>query len=360
MIKNKEFKKLCNISSKILKARPNLSNLGNPFLFLVSGHSFFLSRYESINSEKTSILFLLKNFFLIKINLLKLLLFTFKIIFSKNINTIKNNFNYDFIILSHLINKQNFEKKVDTQFGGIEKRVNKKKTIFFYLNHIGLNHINKNTFFNNRRNLFVNNDCIDLKTYKKIIIDIFREIPFFYKKIKKTSNNFERKFNILSCKYLLSISTVKNMILFYNLEKLILEKKIKSIILTLEGHPYEFLAYLLKKKHNIEVNGYQHSLITKSHFSMFMNLDKDLNPNKIFTNGQISYDFLKKKFEKKKVFILGSYKYRKKNKFKKQKNLSCLLLPTGLESESLELLNLSKGFLHKNMMDTDTLENIIK
>ena len=50
MIKNKEFKKLCNLSKTILQKRPNISNLGNPFLFLVSGHPFFLSRYKHINS----------------------------------------------------------------------------------------------------------------------------------------------------------------------------------------------------------------------------------------------------------------------------------------------------------------------
>ena len=143
MIKNKEFEKLCNLSKFILKSRPNLSNLGNPFLFLVSGHPFFLSRYKHVNSKKINFLFYLNYIIKIIFNLLKIFLYTFKIFFNKNFSNIKRKKNYDYVILSHIINKKNFDKNIDSQFGGIEKNFPKNKTIFFYLNHIKLNKFEK-------------------------------------------------------------------------------------------------------------------------------------------------------------------------------------------------------------------------
>jgi len=347
MIGTKEFKKICKLSGGILKERPSLCNLANPFLFLVSGHSIFLSKYEPINSKDNILLFLVKNIFELGNNLLKLIIFIFKILFSRNINQINKNSKHRFIILSHLINLHNFKNKIDAQYGGIEKKFPKNKTIFFYLNHIKFLKKNNDSFKHKQDNFFINNDCVDIKLYGKILSDIFKELFFFYKKIKSTKSSFEKKFYIYSLKYLISLSTVKNMILFYNLEKIIKDRKIRSIITTFEGHPYEFLLFLLSKKYNLNIYAYQHSLITKSHFSMFLKLGNDLRPTKILTNGKISYEFLKKKFNSKKIILFGSEKYKKRRQVKKVNKLNCLVIPTGLESECIELLKLCSECLDK-------------
>ena len=143
------------------------------------------------------------------------------------------------------------------------------------------------------------------------------------------------------------MSTVKNIILFYNLEKLIIKKKITYIVITLEGHPYEHLILLLGKLYKIRVYAYQTTYITKNHFSMFLNLGTDFLPTKILASGKISYDLLRTKFDTKRVVLLGSNKYKKKLLMKKIDNSNCLVIPTGFESESIELLRLCYECLKK-------------
>ena len=47
-IGDKEFKKICKLSSQLLKKRPTIYNLSNLFLFVVSGHPFILSKYKKL------------------------------------------------------------------------------------------------------------------------------------------------------------------------------------------------------------------------------------------------------------------------------------------------------------------------
>ena len=118
-----------------------------------------------------------------------------------------------------------------------------------------------------------------------------------------------------------------------------------GLITLLEGIVHPLVSadrnkFIEKTKYKINVFAYQHSLVTNTHFSMFLDIDKNLSPSKILTNGEVSYNFLKKKIDKKKIIILGSNKYRNRNKFNLKSNSRCLILPTGLESETLELLKL--------------------
>ena len=347
MIRNKEFTRLCNLSKNFLKKRPTLSNLGNPFLFIVSAHPFILSRYKSIDSKKINFIFYFKYIVQLIVNLIKIKLFIIKLIFTTNYLSINKNFKKGSITVSHLINSENFKKNIDIQFGGIEKEIEKNKTIFFYLNHINIGNKSWIDSTKTKKNFIINNNCIELSTYKKIIRNIIREFYLLLKKVKKTNNNFEKKFYLGCAEYLFSLSTIKNIILFYNLEKLIIKKKITYIVITLEGHPYEHLIFLLGRIHKIKVFAYQTTYITKNHFSIFLNLGKNFLPTKFLANGKIGYDILRTKFDTRKVVLLGSNKYKKKLSIKKIDNSNCLVIPTGLESESMELLKLCYECLKK-------------
>lgn len=345
MIGNKEFIKICSLTKNFLRERPFLSNLGNPFLFVVSGHPFILSRYKFVDKKKIDFLYLIRFFQEILFNIIKIKLFFFKPIFSKNFENINKNFDKGYLIVSHLINIDNFKKGIDTQYNGIEKKIPKNKALFFYLDHINIP--NKHLFMrsNVKNNFFIDNNCIKYSHYKKIIFNIMSEFSYLIKKANKNSNYFEKKFYLECAKYLFSLSTIKNIILFYNLEKLIIDKKIKYLLITLEGHPYEHLIFLLGKIHKIKVFAYQNTYITKSHFSMFLNLGKDFLPTQILASGKISYDFLKTKFKSKKVTLLGSKKYKETKKTKITSNSNCLVMPTGLENETVEFLELCNEYL---------------
>ena len=343
-IRNKEFKKICKLSTQILKKNPTINNLSNPFLFVVSGLPFILSKYKNINYDKVNAFFLVNYFFKILYNLLKIKLFLIKLIFTKNFSNIKKTFHNETLVISHLINSKNFLTGLDTQYGGIEKSNKNKKKIYFFLNHIGF----KNKLKNKRENIYIHNHCISFREYIKIVTSVFQEFIFFINKIKNSKNNFDKKFYLECSRYLFSLSTIKNVILYYNLNKIILDKNIKSILITLEGHPYEHLIYLIASKLKIKVFAYQNSYITKSHYSMFLNFINNSLPTKIMSSGIISYNFLKKHFDKKRVVLLGSKKYKNKLKINKQKNYNCLVVPTSLESEVEDMLKICHECLKIN------------
>lgn len=347
MIKKKDINKLFNISRLFLKKRPYISNLGNNFLFLQSPHPVHMSKYKFVNSRNLNFFFYLSYIFELGKNLTKICLFFFKIIFSKNYFNINKNFYSKTIVVSHLTNLNNFKKNIDTQYFGIEKVFGKKKSIFFYLDHINTSDSKKSSLLKIKKNIFINNYCTDISTYKKILFNITKEFFFIFNKIKK-NNNFEKKFYLECAKYLLSLSTVKNIILYYNLEKLIIHNKVKNILITLEGHPYEYLIFLLGNIHNINVYSYQTSYITKSHYSMFLNIGNNFLPTKILANGKIGYDFLKKKFSPSKVILLGSNKYKKKITRKKINNFNILALPSAYEGEASEFIELCYRCLQEN------------
>ena len=166
--------------------------------------------------------------------------------------------------------------------------------------------------------------------------------------IKKKKTNLEKKFYLENTKYLFSLSTIKNIILYYNLEKLIIEKKIKNILITFEGHPYEFLIFLLGKKYKIKIFAYQNGYITKGHYSMFLDLGNNFLPSKILANGKFGYDFFKKKFKSTDIILLGSNKYKKRINRKKISNFNLLVIPSAYEGEASEFIELCHNVLKTN------------
>jgi hypothetical protein len=127
-----------------------------------------------------------------------------------------------------------------------------------------------------------------------------------------------------------------------------MEKKIKNILITFEGHPYEFLIFLLGKKYKIKIFAYQNGYITRDHYSMFLNLGNNFLPSKILANGKIGYDLLKKKFNSTDVILLGSNKYKKRINRKKINNLNLLVIPSAYEGEASEFIKLCCSFLKTN------------
>ena len=337
MIKKKEIEKIFSISRLFLKKRTYLSNLANDFLFLQSTHPFHLSKYKFVNSKNINYQYMCRYFLEVFKNIIKIVLFFFVLLVTKNYSNINRKLNKKNLIISHLTNLENFKKKLDTQFFGVESEFAKKKFIFFFLDHIKLKNKKKSKLLELRKNVFINNHCIEIYDYNKIVINLIKEF-FYILKIAKEKNNFEKKFFLECCKNLLSLSTAKNIILYYNLEKIIIKNKIKNILITMEGHPYEYLIFLLGKIHKINVLAYQTSYITNSHYSMFLNLGNNLSPTKVLANGKIGYELLKKKFNKADVILLGSKKFKKKITTQKKYN-NLLVIPSAFEGEAFEFIN---------------------
>mgnify|MGYP001465956791 CR=1 FL=1 len=81
---------------------------------------------------------------------------------------------------------------------------------------------------------------------------------------------------------------------------------------------------------------------------MFLNIGNNFLPTKILASGKVGYDYLKQKFKPSKVILLGSNKFKKKNKKNKIKNFNLLVLPSAYEDEASEFIELCYRYLQEN------------
>jgi len=60
MINKREFKNICSYSLEHLKTNKTLSNIANPFLFIIRAHPFILQRYEDVYKYNLSFILIIK------------------------------------------------------------------------------------------------------------------------------------------------------------------------------------------------------------------------------------------------------------------------------------------------------------
>jgi hypothetical protein len=342
MLNKHEFKEVCRYSYEQLKINKTLSSISNSFLFIIRAHPFILKRYKSIFNQKISIFFFLKIFLKICINIIKVVLFFFISFFKKDIFILKKKSNSYNIIISHITNKGQFLRNIDNQYSGIEKKVDKKRNIFFYINHHQYK-FDINNLREIKRNFYITSDSVNINEFRIIIKTIFSNFVFLLEFIKTIKNNKKKIFYLLCITYLVSVSNVRNQLFYYKLKKLIKNNKIKNILTTFEGHPFEYITFYLSNKFKINSYAYQHSLISKYQYSMFLNLGKKFYPTQAFACGKNTFEIMKKKLPFTKVDLLGSLKNF--NYHVKSKHNHCIVLPEGFYSETKVLLDLATQYL---------------
>jgi len=151
---------------------------------------------------------------------------------------------------------------------------------------------------------------------------------------------------LLSITHLISVANIRNQLFYYKLNTLIKKNNIEKILTTFEGHPFEYITFYISKKYKIKSYAYQHSLISKYQYSMFLNLGKGFCPNQVFACGENTLEILKKKLPFARVDLLGSLKNFSNNIKSKQNN--CIVLPEGFYSETKILLDLVIQYLKHN------------
>ena len=87
-----------------------------------------------------------------------------------------------------------------------------------------------------------------------------------------------------------------------------------------------------------KIAAYQFTVTTKYQHSLFRPLKKDYNPDIIFTSGIETKKLFQKKYNCP-IKILGSNKYKKISKIKKNQNSNFLVIPEAFYSETYNLLN---------------------
>lgn len=317
----------------VLKKK-NFSNIFKSirFFYPVKTHPEYLS------NPKIGIYLIFKKFFIRQFLYLKECSQNF---FYKK-NFVKNK--KDVLILSHLINKDHLNKK-DFYFGNLLNILKKKKINcqFLLINHTNIN----STFLNLALN---NKDVWILENY----LSFFFEIKIFFLQIKETINiifnfhdfkNFSKKKIIFS---LFNSETKKAIRLHYTLSKYLEKINPKKFITTFEGFPWERLAFKAVKNfdQNIKTFGYQNVFLSKNYESIRYKLNYGYDPDVIWLSGSDAKKFFKNtEYKKKNLIVVGKLNLEKINnfkiKFKKNKLISCLVLPEGIYSECYKLFKFS-------------------
>lgn len=240
----------------------------------------------------------------------------------------KNSFKV--IVFSNIINFQKkYSIKNDYYFGGISNKIIDCLVVYrnftkFNSNTIKKKFLENNVIILNQKNFFLN----------EIKYVFFFLIFYLNIKIQRiTEKNNKKKLFLQQASSFSNIaSCVTNLRILDQFSKIINRYNPKKIIITYEGHSWEkiVIEYVKKNFPQIEITGYQFSLLKKEDSILLMNLPKFFYPDEIFTVGNFNFNLLKKSriFKNTQISILGSQKFCKPHKIKRFVK-TCLVL-TGL------------------------------
>ena len=346
MINKSQYIEICNFSKNFMnKNFKNIVLLSIDEAHIIRPHPIFLNKYELLFSK----FFYFKIIYLFLKNL-------FKLLYSFFVNIFKVKFDYnlkssvDYIFISHFLNtRQVLEKKErDFYFSHFFKYI-KKKTLLILFNHLNTNFKSKDKIILN-----LNEDFI---SEVRFLLKMLKEFFLFKKNFEKKKNIKNKKFLFFIYSNLLSVNTLRNIRIYYQVKKIIKKYNPKKIITTYEGHAFERNIFLAASHCNtkIEKIGFHHSIPFKNQFSYTMYLKNGSDPNVIMASGKNSYIKFSKNKNFKKIILIGSNRISRSNpniqgrsgNLKLINIKNCLVIPEGIDSEASLLLNFCNDYLLK-------------
>ena len=274
--------------------------------------------------------------------------------YQKNTNKVLHK-KYDYLIITHLNNKERFNTLSDPYYGKFIDILikNNKKILLVFIPHISLNksNIKKIKKINNLYDVyFLSPNYSEKLNIKKQVNLIFNARK---KLLKKTRNlkGFLKNLYIYSAESIISKDNQKSLNYanaIYNLVKI---NNPKNIISTYEGHSWErsFFYFSKSASKNIRCIGYQHTLLFKYSHSIYREISDLYNPDLILASGKITAGILNKKLSNKiKIKLLGSHKKKIINAPKINKNNSIIFLPSGEFEEAFYMTNFAINYAKFN------------
>lgn len=348
MFKKYKYQKVGKILTKFLKKfQHNKIIFSIPYLHYVRQHPKFGYIYPEV-------------FFQSKVkdqsyNLKKKIFKNIKLFFEANENkNVKSLKNKKAIIITNLIDINNFKKKGDHYTNDLAKILNKEKistlTIF-------RNFTNKSPrFFEKSKDKIVlpklNYLSWEILTLMKIIIEKYK-INFGYKQYLRSINSedlyfFKKSLNLINLLGALSSLRISNQI-----KNIIYKTKPVVIFLPIEGHAWEkVLIRDLKEKFKLlKIVGIHFSSIVKNDTTIRSNLPKIFHPHSVICNKYHNYEIIKKnKIFKYSNILFNNLKNEKKykKKIKIYKKIKCLVTPELNFSEVKVFIELIKRIQKKD------------
>ena len=252
------------------------------------------------------------------------------------------------VIVSHMVSEPSAESSVDGYFGNFCEKLSdvgvSSKTLF--INHIGRKGCKSVT---NNNGLYLTSPYRDLKSELSILLDQICSAFRLWKHSLQEQRKLARRF--VRCGISASVTSValSNRRIACQLFDGIDELDPSYVILTYEGHGWERLLIraINRKKPNVKIIGYHHSIIFSGHRAIDCSFGKDSLPDFVVTAGDITAGILKNVPTKSglKPFALGSPKANDFVGHEKKTDAGqaiVLLAPEGVKEEVLAFLQLAK------------------
>ena len=180
---------------------------------------------------------------------------------------------------------------------------------------------------------------------------IFIYLTKQYFKFKKILFHLPRKnseFNSILLSSFISNASMLNIRYYTYIKSILINKKLKDIYFTFEGHAYERSIIKAANECSHKTFAYQHGSVSNLNIAIYYKLNSVLMPDFILTSGFITYQyFINKKFNSNNLIVVGSNRRANKILKFKSNNYNILIIPNGSHDENLNLFKFS-SYLAKN------------
>lgn len=313
-IGEEEYDFLCQECDSLLKKGPNeLSRKANSWLHIIREHPIFLKSYFAI-FKKGDISFAL---FLFRKIIQYMFFGGLKFIHSLYRNIIRKeqlkiiNTSFDYMILSHLLNKDFLNRQSDFYFHELPQKLQHQggKVLMVYINYIGeVNHLIAKKWKSNEIDKLVLPRYLstreELKIRALLISDAFKLL------FSASNGKRSRRIKFQAAIESLSPASHFNLRLGFQIKQIVKKTKAKQLFTTFEGHPWERIAFAMARKSNPQIKcvAYQHALIFRKQYAITRSLGINYNPDFILCSGKDGQEKLKKAnlISKDKIICFGS------------------------------------------------------
>lgn len=340
-----QYQKLCEYSDRILKSEASTAvTKAIPWLHVVNPHPTTQEKYRGLwdRNQKNEYLSLFRSIgrFIKNIFVSSPL--------PKYISSHPDMRQTDLLIMSHLVSKSHIGADLDFYFGdiGIELKSNNISAQILLMNHTGENpkkiiaswgdKVVPRLILPNR--LLLISEFLLLYRLAKEAISLYN--ASFFETDKILCDTYK-----MAAQAAISYESISALRFLQQFEQLVSLVKPKAVLVTMEGHAFERLAFHAARKINprIKCFGYQHAILFPHQHAVKRALGDTYDPDIIFTAGNQTIRTLEKGYEghEVKVFNIGTHRYScPETIFDLEKPVSasiCLVLPDGNISECLDL-----------------------
>lgn len=341
-----QYHKICAACDQVLNSNKTLVRVAVPMLHVIREHPVFLEKYEKFFYSKESQKTILTTYSQANISFKRITTFIRSyFLYAKWLSSSCDNRKErrKIIFVSHLVSDSHRGKVEDFYFGNIPKKIHEsgKSAIVVLVNHTRKDGLAlAKTWDNSNVERVVLDRALGLFDELKLYLKCRYEALILVRQSKKVEDDLLRKVLLEASIDILSAETRKNLRIGRQIGHLVRAYQPDMVMSTFEGHAWERVVFAEARscKPEIICSGYQHAAIFKMQYAVMRSLGSRFDPDMIFTSGYISLSlFQKSAFGQMPIYVLGSSKSMENIEVsgdgKDGTEVSCLVIPEGLESE---------------------------